>query len=131
MNRTVGRQPTPDQSKPRSTVAPDSNCLKDAFAVLNFRAKIRLDIFKQAAHLHHRTIYFHAFPNGNGRWSGMLANIRLRLNKTAITNWPEETIGAVSTTRDEYIVAMFLTHKHSATIPAVTPKRPDTAVDVS
>jgi hypothetical protein len=44
--------------------------------------------------------------NGNGRWARMLANIWLRLQDGGVTIWPEETIGAVSPIRDEYLKAI-------------------------
>jgi hypothetical protein len=36
----------------------------------------------------------------------MLANIWLKLHRHAVTEWPEETIGTVSTARDEYLAAI-------------------------
>lgn len=39
------------------------------------------DVIEQAAHLHHRAVQIHPFPNGNGRWSRLLANIWLKLHK--------------------------------------------------
>jgi Fic-DOC domain mobile mystery protein B len=60
----------------------------------------------QAALLHHRSVLIHPFPNGNGRWSRMLANIWLRLNKRPYTLWPEATVGEESIVRDEYLKAL-------------------------
>jgi hypothetical protein len=31
------------------------------------------DTLEQAVHLHHRAVQIHPFPNGNGRWSRLLA----------------------------------------------------------
>lgn len=39
-----------------------------------------MPLLEQAARLHHRAAQIHPFPNGNGRWSRMLANIGLRLH---------------------------------------------------
>ena len=64
------------------------------------------DVVEQAAHLHHRSVQVHPFQNGNGRWSRMMANIWLRIHDVPITIWPEETIGTVSTIRDEYLDAI-------------------------
>jgi Fic-DOC domain mobile mystery protein B len=64
------------------------------------------DFLDQAALLHHRAVHIHPFPNGNGRWARMLANIWLKRNDHSITVWPEETIGTTSTIRDEYITAI-------------------------
>jgi Fic-DOC domain mobile mystery protein B len=64
------------------------------------------DVLVQAARLHHRAVQIHPFPNGNGRWARMLANIWLKRQGHAITVWPEETIGARSIVRDEYLAAI-------------------------
>ena len=64
------------------------------------------DCVEQAAHLHHRAVLIHPFLNGNGRWSRLLANIWLKLNKQPLTEWPEEVIGETSVIRDEYLTAI-------------------------
>jgi len=55
-----------------------------------------------AAMLHHRAVHIHPFPNGNGRWSRMRANIWLKRNRRPITEWPEQVIGRESPVRGEY-----------------------------
>ncbi len=64
------------------------------------------DTIEQAAHLHHRAVQIHPFPNGNGRWSRLLANMWLKLHKQPLTEWPEEVIGATSVIREEYLAAV-------------------------
>ncbi len=64
------------------------------------------DVVEQASHLHHRAVQIHPFLNGNGRWSRLLANFWLKLNKQPLTEWPEETIGETSVIRDEYLTAI-------------------------
>ncbi len=64
------------------------------------------DELKQAVMLHHRAVHIHPFQNGNGRWARLLANIRLRVLGHQLTEWPEETIGAESVIRDDYIAAI-------------------------
>jgi Fic-DOC domain mobile mystery protein B len=64
------------------------------------------DSVEQATHLHHRAVQIHPFLNGNGRWSRLLANIWLKLNKQPLTEWPEETIGETSIIRGEYLAAI-------------------------
>jgi Fic-DOC domain mobile mystery protein B len=66
------------------------------------------DLIEQAAWLHHRAVQIHPFPNGNGRWSRLLANIWLKLHGRAPTDWPAETLLASSTSRirDQYITAI-------------------------
>ena len=64
------------------------------------------DVVEQAAHLHHRAVLIHPFVNGNGRWSRLLANIWLKLKKHPLTVWPEDSIGATSLIRDDYLKAI-------------------------
>ncbi len=63
-------------------------------------------LLEQAVRLHHRAVRVHPFPNGNGRWARMLANIWLKRHGHPITEWPEETIGSRSVIRDEYLTAI-------------------------
>jgi Fic-DOC domain mobile mystery protein B len=60
----------------------------------------------QAVRLHHRAVRIHPFLNGNGRWARMLANIWLRRHGHGVIEWPEETIGARSVVREEYLAAI-------------------------
>lgn len=64
------------------------------------------DLVEQATRLHHRAVQIHPFENGNGRWSRMLANIWLRLNRHPVIDWPEPTLGAESDIRFDYIAAI-------------------------
>jgi Fic-DOC domain mobile mystery protein B len=66
----------------------------------------RDSLLEQAARLHHRAVSIHPFPNGNGRWARMLANIWLKRHGHAITEWPEATIGSKSVVRDDYLAAI-------------------------
>ena len=61
---------------------------------------------EQAARLHHRAVRVHPFPNGNGRWARMLANVWLKRHDHMVTVWPEETIGSKSIIRVEYLAAV-------------------------
>lgn len=65
-----------------------------------------MDLLEQAAMLHHKAVLIHPFPNGNGRWSRMLANIWLKLHGINPTRWPEDVIGAESTIRQDYLKAI-------------------------
>lgn len=65
-----------------------------------------MPLVEQSARLHHGAVRIHPFPNGNGRWSRMLANIWLRLHGAQPILWPETTIGAASTIRDAYLEAV-------------------------
>jgi Fic-DOC domain mobile mystery protein B len=65
----------------------------------------QVEIVEQAAMLHHRAVQIHPFPNGNGRWSRLLANIWLKLHGHPHTEWPAKTMLASSKSdiREEYI----------------------------
>ncbi len=65
-----------------------------------------MPMIEQAARLHHGAVSVHPFPNGNGRWSRLLANIWLKLHDQDLILWPEQTIGTTSTIRSEYIAAL-------------------------
>jgi Fic-DOC domain mobile mystery protein B len=63
-------------------------------------------LLEQATWLHHRAVQIHPFENGNGRWSRLLANVWLKLNDHAITDWPEQSVGQESQIRSEYLEAI-------------------------
>jgi Fic-DOC domain mobile mystery protein B len=65
-----------------------------------------MPLVEQAALLHHRAVRIHPFLNGNGRWARLLANIWLKRHDHPLTEWPEGTIGAESTVRADYLVAI-------------------------
>lgn len=65
-----------------------------------------VDVIDQATRLHHRAVQIHPFPNGNGRWSRMLASVWLRRHGHAPIEWPEASIGGASTIRGEYLDAL-------------------------
>ena len=43
-----------------------------------------------AARLHHRLAFIHPFPNGNGRWARMVADLYLHKRGLPIVRWPED-----------------------------------------
>ncbi|MEO2018954.1 MAG: mobile mystery protein B [Fuerstiella sp.] len=61
---------------------------------------------EQAAELHYQAVRIHPFPNGNGRWSRLLANIHLMQLNGSIVLWPAEVDDAVSPIRQEYVAAL-------------------------
>jgi Fic-DOC domain mobile mystery protein B len=63
-------------------------------------------LIDQATWLHHRAVQIHPFQNGNGRWARLLSNIWLKQSGSPIVVWPEETVGAVSPIREEYLDAI-------------------------
>ena len=61
----------------------------------------------QVVFLHHRAVQIHPFPNGNGRWARLLANIWQYAHQGGLTFWPEETIGdAKESVRTSYLRAI-------------------------
>jgi Fic-DOC domain mobile mystery protein B len=65
-----------------------------------------MSLLEQAVRLHHAAVRIHPFPNGNGRWSRMLANIWLKFHDANPIEWPETTIGNASTIRTDYLAAV-------------------------
>jgi Fic-DOC domain mobile mystery protein B len=65
-----------------------------------------MDAFERLARLHHRAVVIHPFPNGNGRWARMLANIHQKQVLLSLTAWPEESVGGTSPVRDGYMRAL-------------------------
>ena len=84
-----------------------SQRLFDLFGDLAFwEEQQTMPLLEQAVHLHHRAVQIHPFPDGNGRWSRLLANIWLKLHDHPITAWPTETAGTQSLIRAEYLLAV-------------------------
>ncbi len=67
---------------------------------------------EQGARIHHRAVWIHPFPNGNGRWSRMLSNVWLRRHRQPVARWPESTIGDASVIRDQYLRAIRAADAH-------------------
>ena len=59
-----------------------------------------------AARFHHRLVYIHAYPNGNGRHARLATDLLLRTMDTAPFTWGRENLTDPSTTRSEYIDAL-------------------------
>lgn len=64
------------------------------------------DAMEQAVHLEHQAVKIHPFPNGNGRWSRMLADIWLHRAELPPIAWPAEIGVEGSPVRSEYIAAI-------------------------
>ncbi|MBS0209707.1 MAG: mobile mystery protein B [Planctomycetes bacterium] len=62
-------------------------------------------LLEQATRLHHRSVQIHPFPNGNGRWGRLLANIWLKQAGREPTAWPE-VLGGKNDVRREYLAAL-------------------------
>ena len=68
-----------------------------------------------AARLHHDLVFIHPFPNGNGRWSRLMADIlAVRLGQPRFT-WGGSSLRAVDETRRAYIEALKAADNHDFT----------------
>jgi Fic-DOC domain mobile mystery protein B len=65
-----------------------------------------MDLLEQSVMIHQRAAWIHPFPNGNGRWARMLANIWLKRHEHPPTDWPATINGTKSPVRDEYLQAI-------------------------
>jgi Fic-DOC domain mobile mystery protein B len=72
---------------------------------LRYWEKTGMPISEQAARLHHRAVWIHPFPNGNGRWARLLADIWLNQQGAPFPVWPGD-VGRESTVRKKYIAAL-------------------------
>lgn len=65
-----------------------------------------------AVRLHHDAVWIHPFPNGNGRWSRLMADVlAARLDQPRFT-WGGSALGAPDATRRDYIDALKAADKH-------------------
>jgi Fic-DOC domain mobile mystery protein B len=59
-----------------------------------------------AARFHHRLVFIHPYPNGNGRHARMAADFLLRSMGQAVFTWGSENLTDPGKTRSEYITAL-------------------------
>lgn len=63
-----------------------------------------------ATRFHHKMVWIHPFPNGNGRFSRLITDILLEKNGQSSFTWGQKTsrspIEAESVLRDEYLAAL-------------------------
>jgi Fic-DOC domain mobile mystery protein B len=68
-----------------------------------------------AIRLHHALVIIHPFPNGNGRWSRLMADILVvRLGQRRFT-WGRSALRAAGDTRSAYIAALRAADNHDFT----------------
>jgi Fic-DOC domain mobile mystery protein B len=65
-----------------------------------------------AARFHHKLVFIHPYPNGNGRHARMAADLLLRSMGQAPFTWGSETLTNPSDTRAEYIAALRAADSH-------------------
>ena len=64
-----------------------------------------MTFLEQSARIHHRLVFIHPFPNGNGRFSRILADRYLKAWKCSFPVWPSE-LENKSQTRKQYILSL-------------------------
>lgn len=81
------------------------NCLNDAKMWVERGV---YDPLEAAARLHHRLVWIHPFPNGNGRWSRIMADALLeRMDDSIFIDWANGTdLSVDSRHRQSYIDAL-------------------------
>ena len=65
------------------------------------------DVDEIAVRLHHRLVYVHPFPNGNGRHARLMADVFLRRRGVRELTWgSEKNLRTAGATRQAYIAAL-------------------------
>lgn len=65
-----------------------------------------------AVHFHRDTVWIHPFPNGNGRWSRLMADmLAIRLDRKRFS-WGNSALRAPDETRQAYIAALKAADDH-------------------
>lgn len=64
------------------------------------------EIREIAIRLHHRLVFVHPFPNGNGRFSRLFADLLLQNNNEVSFSWGSCSLIEDSITRKQYIAAL-------------------------
>jgi Fic-DOC domain mobile mystery protein B len=68
-----------------------------------------------AVRFHHALVFIHPFPNGNGRWSRLMADIlAIRLGQPRFS-WGSSSLRAADKTRQAYIEALKAADNHDFT----------------
>ena len=65
-----------------------------------------------AARFHHRLVYIHPYPNGNGRHARMAADLLLRSMEQEAVTWGSENLTDPGRTRSQYITALRAADEH-------------------
>lgn len=66
-----------------------------------------------AARFHHRLVYIHCYPNGNGRHARLVADVLLRSKGCERFSWGAQSLKHPHQLRAEYIEALRAADKHS------------------
>ncbi len=65
-----------------------------------------------AARFHHRLVFIHPYPNGNGRHARMTVDLLLKSMGRAAFTWGSENLTDPGKTRSEYITALRAADRH-------------------
>ncbi|WP_374079810.1 mobile mystery protein B [Bdellovibrio bacteriovorus] len=65
-----------------------------------------------AARFHHRLVWIHPFPNGNGRFSRLAADLLMKQYEGTTFSWGQEHLGRMGEKRDSYIKALKIADQH-------------------
>jgi Fic-DOC domain mobile mystery protein B len=80
------------------------------------------DFDEIATRFHHRLVFIHAFPNGNGRHARLMTDLLLQRNRKERFTWGHSQLRSSDTyVRQDYIAALRLAdaHDHSALLAFV------------
>ena len=59
-----------------------------------------------AVRFHHRLVFIHPFPNGNGRHARLMTDVLLKRNGVAAFSWGGANLETTSGARDSYLAAL-------------------------
>ena len=68
-----------------------------------------------AVRFHHRLVFVHPFPNGNGRWSRLAADLLIVGQGNARFTWGRANLRAAGDVRREYVGALHAADDHDLT----------------
>jgi Fic-DOC domain mobile mystery protein B len=72
-----------------------------------------------AARFHHRLVWIHPFPNGNGRFSRLAADLLMKQNQDSVFSWGQEQLGRMGEKRAAYIRALKLADQQGQFAPLI------------
>ncbi len=65
-----------------------------------------------AARFHHRLVWIHPFPNGNGRFSRLATDLMMKFYAEKVFTWGKGNLGAMGEKRSSYILALKIADQH-------------------
>lgn len=81
--------------------------LGDATFLIDHRIDSGMTMVEVAVRIHHKLVVVHPFPNGNGRWSRLVADILMRANGARPLSWGAGAdLQGGSDTRSQYLASL-------------------------